>query len=433
MNAASLAELVDVDEGVVSPRIFVDRDIYELEMERVYARQWLYLAHESEVPKPGDFVTRSMGEDPVIVARGTDGAIRVLLNVCRHRGRRVCGADVGRAAQFTCPYHGWTYSINGELISVPFFEAYQGRLDRSAFGLYAAARVATYHGLIFATWDADAPSLPEYLGPMAWVLDLLFARSEGLEVIGPPIRWVVDSNWKLAAANFAGDGHHIFTTHGFRTALLLETLGGKRTSYVLPTDRGHAATLTCWPTDMPGPPYLAIAQELLPELRRSLTPEQMGMLERLMLIVGNIFPNMSFLDTASHTPAEWGGGPDAPPMSFLTVRQWQPRGPTHMEVWSWLFAERNAPQAWKDASRESYLREFGPAGVFEQDDVANWATITQNLQGPIAKRLWLQYRMGLDVAEAKDWPGPGLAYLKQSFEELNERVFYAAWQRTIMG
>lgn len=89
MNAASLAELVDIDEGVVSPRIFVDRDIYELEMERVYARQWLYLAHQSEVPKPGDFVTRSMGEDPVIVARGTDGAIRVLLNVCRHRGRRV--------------------------------------------------------------------------------------------------------------------------------------------------------------------------------------------------------------------------------------------------------------------------------------------------------------------------------------------------------
>lgn len=112
-------DLVDVDAGLVSARIFVDEDIYQQELERIFARSWLFVAHESEVPRPGTFVTRSMGEDPVIVWRGADGQVRVLLNVCRHRGRRVCGEDLGQAAQFRCPYHGWTYNSQGELVGVP--------------------------------------------------------------------------------------------------------------------------------------------------------------------------------------------------------------------------------------------------------------------------------------------------------------------------
>ena len=431
MGSSSLADLVDVEEGVLSPRVFVDEDLYRRELDRVFGRQWLFVAHESEVPSPGDFVTRSMGEDPVIVARGPDGVVRVLLNACRHRGRRVCSEDSGRAAQLMCPYHGWTYSTTGELVGVPFFDAYQGRLDRAGLGLHAAPRVETYHSLIFASWEPGGISLHDYLGPMAWVLDLLFGRTPSMEVVGPPLRWVADANWKLAAANFAGDGHHIFTTHGFRNALLLETLGGNRTSYVLPTDQGHAATLTCWPPDVAAPPNLALPDALMPEVKAQLSPDQLGLLESLMLIVGNVFPNLSFLDTASHTPAEWGGGPDAPPMSFLTLRQWQPRGATRMEIWSWLLVDADAPTEWKEASRQCYLREFGPGGVFEQDDLANWVTITETLRTPIAQRLRLQYRMGMEVQRATDWPGPGVAYLKRSFEELNERVFYRRWHELV--
>ena len=140
------SKLVQVDKGVISSRIFNDPEINRLEMERIFTRSWLYVAHESEIPQVGDFVTRYMGVDPVIVWRGQDHKVRVFLNVCRHRGMRVCGQDMGKASQFRCSYHGWTYSNVGKLISVPFYEGYHGELDMSSLGLCQAPRVESYHG-----------------------------------------------------------------------------------------------------------------------------------------------------------------------------------------------------------------------------------------------------------------------------------------------
>src|SRR5688572_12855021 len=100
--AGTGAEFVRSADGLVSARIFGDPALYELELERIFTRTWLFVAHESEVPRRGDFVTRRMGGDPVIVCRGADGEVRVLLNVCRHRGRKLCGLDAGRTAAFRC-------------------------------------------------------------------------------------------------------------------------------------------------------------------------------------------------------------------------------------------------------------------------------------------------------------------------------------------
>jgi hypothetical protein len=100
-----------------------------------------------------------------------------------------------------------------------------------------------------------------------------------------------------------------------------------------------------------------------------------------------------------------------------------------MEVWSWQLLDRDAPASWKEAARDCFSREFGMSGVFEQDDLENWASITSTLKSPAARRLTLQYRMGLTMDEAQEWPGPGKAYFKRSFEEFNERVFYDHWQR----
>ncbi len=172
---ADVKSLVDVDHGLISRRIFIERDIYEQELDRIFARCWLFLCHESQIPHPGDFFSTYMGEDPVLVVRDSGGTVRAFLNVCRHRGNRLCRADTGNAAYFTCAYHGWTYGNDGHLVGVPSLqEAYFGALDTTQWGLIPVAQLDSYKGLIFATFDPTAPPLLEYLGEMAWYLDAFF-------------------------------------------------------------------------------------------------------------------------------------------------------------------------------------------------------------------------------------------------------------------
>jgi len=312
---------------------------------------------------------------------------------------------------------------------VPFYEGYQGKLDKSSLGLYEAPRVDSYHGLIFANWEPSGESLSEYLGEMKWVLDVLFGRTEGVEVIGSPMRWVADANWKLGAANFSGDGQHTFVTHGFQSAVGLELIRGK--SYAMATKKGHTAGLKHYLPGDKNDPYMALPQELWPELESHLTEDQLKATRSLATVAGNVFPNMSLLNTVIIPPPDWSG-PDRRSISFLTVRQWQPKRSDRMEAWTWLFMEKNAPQWWKQASRECYSRSFGPAGVFEQDDMENWVEITQALRGPVARRLSLQYKMGLEATPAREWPGSEMVYSLSFPSEINERVFYKHWQKLLM-
>src|ERR1700686_5031172 len=108
-DGTSLADLIDVDRREVSLRLMDDPEVYELELDRIFGRTWTVIAHESEIPRPGDYLLRQLGDDPVIVIRGDDGSIDVLLNGCTHRGMQVCRAEWGNAKHFQCPYHGWMF------------------------------------------------------------------------------------------------------------------------------------------------------------------------------------------------------------------------------------------------------------------------------------------------------------------------------------
>src|SRR4051812_29235956 len=132
----SLEDIIsDVRQGMIPARLYSDPEIFELERRRLFGRTWAFLAHESEIPDNGDYVVRRIVDDSFIVCRDEYGAIRVLFNMCLHRGMQVCRSELGNASHFRCPYHAWTYKNTGELTGVPFHEdAYGGGPGRRRAG-----------------------------------------------------------------------------------------------------------------------------------------------------------------------------------------------------------------------------------------------------------------------------------------------------------
>ncbi len=144
--------MVDMDAGTVSREVFVDPEIYAQEQEQLFARAWLFVGHESQMSKPGDFFVSSMGEESVILCRDRQNEIHVFLNSCAHRGMKVCRYDEGNTPVFSCPYHGWSYATDGKLVGVPYFkDAYREKLDKSKWGLPVVAQLYNFRGGIWAT------------------------------------------------------------------------------------------------------------------------------------------------------------------------------------------------------------------------------------------------------------------------------------------
>jgi phenylpropionate dioxygenase-like ring-hydroxylating dioxygenase large terminal subunit len=275
---ADFSRLVDSELGLVSRRIYIEPGIYEAEQKQIFARCWLFLCHESQIPRPGDFVTAYMGEDPVLVVRDSNGEIQAFLNVCRHRGNRLCRADSGNAASFTCAYHGWTYRNDGSLVGVPQLkEFYFDEFDRGEWGLLPVAQLDNHRGLIFATFDPDAPTLAQYLGGMAWYLDAFFDRRDGGVEVLATHKWVVPCNWKFPAENFGGDAYHVQWTHLSAIATAFSTgvtANPKSKGSMLSPGNGHV--LICvGPEDSSDPPVPALQayeRAIRPEVERRLGP-----------------------------------------------------------------------------------------------------------------------------------------------------------------
>lgn len=419
-------------EGRVPARIFNDPEIHRLELDRLFARAWCYIGHESEIQSPGDYCLRYIGEDPFIFVRDEDGVVRVLFDGCRHRGALVCRADKGNASHFRCSYHGWTYKNTGELIGAPAFREAYGQLDRDAWSLLPAAHVDSIHGLVFASLDPDAPPLAEYLGDMRWYLEMLFGlHPDGMEVVADPHRWIMEANWKSGADNFAGDDYHTLYLHKSMWELGAIRIPARANmfGYHIRAGNGHALSCSIAPDpDDPGPNFWGYPEEVVSRFDASrVTPEQYEFARRSRISVGTAFPNLSFLaNPISPSPQH------VPPVTFVTLRQWQPRGPGRMEVWSWVLVPRGVSAEFRALSYRAAAGTFSSSGTFEQDDAEPWQSIARAAGTAVARRMGLElnYQMGLGDGGASkpadDFPGPGIAYWPR-YEEGVQRALYRRW------
>lgn len=210
-----IAALVQDDR--VHRRVYTDPEIFELEMERIWGRAWIYVGHESQVKQPGDYFATHVGRQPVIMTRHRDGRVHVLFNRCAHKGAQLVGDNCGKAQQLRCLYHGWVYDTDGTLLHTPGEEGYAGSgvgKGDPGSNLRSVPRVDSYHGLVFASLAQQGPSLKTWLSGAAASIDNLVQRSpEGkIEIAGGCFRYVHDSNWKMFIENL-NDAMHPMVVH----------------------------------------------------------------------------------------------------------------------------------------------------------------------------------------------------------------------------
>ena len=216
---ATVKGRIDYDKIVREDRlhasIYYDPEIFDDEMEKIWHKGWVYVGHESEVAEPGDYITKKLGLQPVIMSRDETGQIHLLFNRCLHRGNTVCQSEHGSAFNFRCAYHGWTYSNNGDLIGVTQRDAYTDEQLAELKGLAHVARVSNYGGFVWGSLSPDGPSLEEHLGPGGrWAIDALNALSPKgkVEITGGGLKHRYRANWKMLYEAQV-DGYHPFYAH----------------------------------------------------------------------------------------------------------------------------------------------------------------------------------------------------------------------------
>ncbi len=218
--ATVLADAVidDREAGVyrTNRRIFTDEEIFELEMKHIFEGNWIYLAHESQLPNPGDYFTTYIGRQPVVITRDKNGELHCLINACAHRGAMVCRRKTDNRMTLTCPFHGWTFRNDGTLLKVkdPDGAGYPATFNvNGSHNMTKVARFDGYRGFLFGSLNPDVVSLEEHLGDTTKVIDMLVDQSpEGLEVLRGSSTYTYDGNWKVQAENGA-DGYHVTATH----------------------------------------------------------------------------------------------------------------------------------------------------------------------------------------------------------------------------
>lgn len=391
------AALVDLERCEVKLTLMSDPAVYQAELRRIFGREWNFVCHVSEIPAAGDYVTRFIGNDPVVVARQSDGTIRTFANRCAHKGAMICRDDRGRAARFTCPYHGFTYSRDGEFLAMPQKSELYGHVDKTEYNL-STARTEVLYGLVFANWDHAARSLFDSFGAYNTILKLTFDRDiKGMEVIGPPQRWVVKANWKMVSEQFSGDGYHATSTHA---SMLDAKTRDKATKGVDVSANGSGARCIdlagAWghetgkgdslEAQLHARPPAGMTSEMVDQFIATATREELFVLVNYPPSVGNMFPNCSWMRSALPDVAT------GEVVTYTDIKLARPLSETETEIWAWGLIERSATPDHNAKALSVRTIMFGPAGTVERDDVDMWQRIQVAVNGAFGRGAVAKYR-----------------------------------------
>jgi len=347
------------DEGLqrIPDWVYTDETVYHREVERIFhGRTWNYVALEAEIAKAGDFIRSNVGPTPVVVARDADGSIHVVENRCSHRGVEFCRELTGNVKEFVCPYHQWTYELNGALRAVPFRRGVAGKggmpatFDLAEHGL-RRLNVTTHRGVVFASYAEDMEPLAEYLGPD--ILREFEATFDGrsLRVLGH-YRHTLPGNWKLYHENLK-DPYHATLLHTFLVTFGLLVAGNR--SLMLADASGRHGVMCSAKSDAKVAPELQTEMRAYKEGMSLAEPRFMDFIDEFdspwSVTMATIWPNLIVQRE----------------MNTLGIRQIVPTGP-HEFIMKWTMFGFEADN---EAMTRHRLRQgnlMGPAGFLGLED-----------------------------------------------------------------
>ena len=403
----------DTDNGTfqVNRRAFTDPDVLARERSQIFDCSWLYLAHESELSAPGDFLTRAVGGRELLFVRGKDGVPRVFYNTCPHRGAMVCREKRGKQKLFTCMYHAWTFDLTGNLVQRPESERYSAAAQDGMHDLVPVAKLDEYRGLFFVNFDSGAIDLETYLAGAKEYIDLTIDHSDvAMEIVQGDQEYGFQANWKLLAEN-SFDSYHGLPTHSTYFDYVRAAggqLGESLTGLSEPKDlgNGHAVIEYGAPWGRPiAKPVAAWGEEGEKECAAILArlTERFGK-ERAERIAYNNFNMVIFPNFVINN------------IMAITFRTFFPEAPDRQRVKAWTLAPVDESEAMRERRLYNFLEFLGPGGFATPDDCEALKLCQQGYSN-IAGAGWNDISKGMGQDEII------------SNDEEQMRIFWREWDR----
>jgi len=403
-------------------------EIHRAEIERIFNRSWLYVGHESEVPKRGDFVRRTVGLRPLFFVRSlTTGEVKVFYNSCTHRGATICRRDRGNGKTFQCFYHAWTFDSDGQLIGVPDEECFGPVFDKSKHGLVQVPRQESYRGLIFVSYDPQVEDLTDYLAGAREYIDAMMDAAEvaahfaggangngsgevttPLQVLRGTHQYAIKANWKLLVEN-SFDGYHLGPTHAtyFQFLKDQDVEVSPSTGSMKLLGNGHAVIeyTGSWgrPIARWASQFGDAAKAQLDALRDRIVAELGDTGYRMAELNRNLFiyPNLFVMDN-----------------NATALRVIEPTSVDYMDVAQHELAPRVEDPTVRKVRLESYVTFAGPGGLATPDDVEALESCQHGARSGVE---WSLLSRGYFSEEP---PMSG---------ELQMRVFWRRWQQQLLA